>query len=689
MARDTSAGDPSAPAARTPDVCADPRWAIVEHGTDPTRHRVTESLFTVTSDGIGIRGSVEEGPDYGDPLVVATGVYAGPGAEDGLLHGPDVVDVDLAPPVTEDRRVLDLRTGVLHRTEVADVEHPLRSLRFGSITRPGVLALRVAAAADRLRPRSPRNGDAWTTTGTPYGGIGALVHEETHRSDGVRTIERLVAVDSSRRGPPGPATARRRLDLAIATGFDRLLAEQRAAWAGRWERVGVTIPDDPEIELGLRFALFHLWQLVDDREELAVGARGLTGSGYAGHVFWDADVFVLPALVTIEPRAAEAMVRYRLHRLPAARARARAEGRDGARFPWESAHDGRDVTPAEGYVGGERVPILTGLLEEHVTADVAWAVVHHATWTRPTALLTEQESALLRDTGAYWASRLCVDADGSAHVRGVIGPDEYHERVDDNAFTNALARWNLRAGARQAAVDAATRRAWRRLADALVDGYHEDTRLYEQFAGYLDLEPLLVRDLADPPVAADVLAGRDVVARSQLIKQPDALMIHHLLPSEAAPGSLVPNVEFYAPRTAHGSSLSPTAMALLHARAGQPDPALELLRLSLRIDLDDLGGTTAAGVHVGACGGAWQAVVRGFLGAAVRAGCLELDPALPSAWGSLDVRFRCLGRDVRVQASREAVAVDATGPLTVRRPADSPARWSTSTRVTYVSGGAS
>jgi trehalose/maltose hydrolase-like predicted phosphorylase len=155
VARDVPATDRPAPAARVPEVCIDPRWAIVERGIDPARHRVTESLFTVTSGGIGIRGSVEEGPDFGDPLVVATGVYAGTGAADGLLHGPDVVDVDLAPPVAEDRRVLDLRTGTLHRTEVADVEHPLRSLRFGSVARPGVLALRVEAAADRLRPRAP------------------------------------------------------------------------------------------------------------------------------------------------------------------------------------------------------------------------------------------------------------------------------------------------------------------------------------------------------------------------------------------------------------------------------------------------------------------------------------------------------------------------------------------------------
>ncbi|HEU5036641.1 MAG TPA: glycosyl hydrolase family 65 protein [Nocardioides sp.] len=672
-------------ARRVPGICVDPRWAIVEHGVDPARHRVTESLFTVVSGGIGIRGSVEEAPDFGDPLVLATGIYVGTGPDDGLLPGPDVIDVDLTPPVIADRRILDLRTGTLHRTEVG-ADRPVRSMRFASIAQPGLLAVRVEAADDRIGPCLPTGGEGWETVGTAYGGIGALAHEETHQDSGIRSVERLVAVDSCRSSPPGPRIARRRLDRATSTGFDHLLAQQRAAWARRWERVTVTVPDDPETELGLRFALFHLWQLTDDHDELAVGARGLTGNGYAGHVFWDADVFVLPALVTIDPRAAAAMVAYRVHRLPTARARARAEGREGARFPWESAYDGRDVTPDEGYVGGEEVPILTGTLEEHITADVAWAAVHHAAWTRPSGRLTGAESTLVRETAAYWASRLALDPDGSAHIRDVIGPDEYHERVDDNAFTNAMARWNLRTAARQWRVGAATRREWLRLADALVDGYDADAGIHEQFAGYSGLEPLLVRDLAEPPVAADVLAGRARVARSQVIKQPDVLMIHHLLPGEAAPGSLARDLAFYAPRTAHGSSLSPAAMALLHARAGQADAALELLRISLRIDLDDLGGTTSAGVHVGACGGAWQTIVRGFLGAAVRSGRLELDPVLPSAWGSLEVRFRCLGRDVRVRADRETVAVDASGPLTVRPRVAGAASWSTSSRVRFSGG---
>ena len=158
----------------------------------------------------------------------------------------------------------------------------------------------------------------------------------------------------------------------------------------------------------------------------------------------------------------------------------------------------------------------------------------------------------------------------------MIGPDEYHEPVDDNAFTNVMARWNLRRAADAVAaapssrhdVDADELRNWRALADGLVDGYDDDTGIYEQFAGFNRLEPLIIEDVAPRrPIAADLLLGAERVRRSQVIKQADVLMLHHLVPEEVVPGSLEPNLRYYEPRTAHGSSLSPAIHAALFARA--------------------------------------------------------------------------------------------------------------------------
>jgi trehalose/maltose hydrolase-like predicted phosphorylase len=508
------------------------------------------------------------------------------------------------------------------------------------------------------------NGMYWARTDADSGGgVGAAAVQRTRQDGEVRTVQRMAAYTASQRRRPDLRAAADALRAAEDAGFGRLLASHRAAWAARWETVDVQLRGDPAAELALRFALFQLWCGIKSRGELAVGARGLSGTGYAGHVFWDADVFTLPAVVTMDPAAAAAMIRYRLRRLEAARGRARAAGRQGACFPWESAASGEDVTPTSINFGGRDVPILTGQLEEHITADVAWAAAHYASWTgRPHQLV----APLLVDTARYWTSRCRLDDAGNAHIDDVIGPDEYHERVSDNAYTNVMARWNLRAAAdvaerTQAAAGESSR--WRDLANRIVDGYDPATGRYEQFAGYFGLEPLQVADVAKPPVAADLLLGRERVAGSQLIKQPDVLMLYHLVPDQVEPCSLGPNIDYYGPRTTHGSSLSPAITASVLARAGRPDEALAMLRIALALDLDDLTGTTGAGLHMANLGAIWQAIVAGFAGVRVRAGVMTVDPRLPEAWESLRLRFRCLGRRVRLEITRERAGIWADGPL--------------------------
>jgi trehalose/maltose hydrolase-like predicted phosphorylase len=281
-------------------------------------------------------------------------------------------------------------------------------------------------------------------------------------------------------------------------------------------------------------------------------------------VFWDSDVFVLPFLAATHPAAARAMLEYRIRRLPQARAAARALGRDGARFPWESALGGIDVTPSHAHdSSGRVVPIRTGELQEHINADLAWAVAFYIDWTGDEAFAAGPGRQLLVESARHWASRIRVDSRGRAHIYGVIGPDEYHEPVDDNAYTNVMARWNLRRAAAALERDCKEiaeeeRLRFLELADALVDGYDPATGIFEQFAGFYGLEPLIIGDIASRrPIAADLLLGADRVAAAQVLKQADVLMLDHLVPDAVAADSLVPNLDFYEPRTAHGSSLRP------------------------------------------------------------------------------------------------------------------------------------
>jgi trehalose/maltose hydrolase-like predicted phosphorylase len=319
---------------------------------------------------------------------------------------------------------------------------------------------------------------------------------------------------------------------------------------------------------------------------------------------------------------------------------------------------------------GPEIPILTGEHEEHIVADVAWAAWQYASWTGDDGFLRGPGRPLLLDTARYWASRVRLDGSGG-HIDDVIGPDEYHERVDDNVFTNVMARWNLRRAAElaRAGGDAAEDEiaTWEQLADTIVDNYDAHTGLYEQFDGYYALEPLMISDVAPTPVAADLLFGRPRISGSQVIKQPDVLMAHHLVPEEMAPGSLGPNLAFYEPRCAHGSSLSPAIHASLLARDGRPDEALRLFRMACRLDLDNLTGTTAWGLHLATFGGVWQALAHGFAGIRPQGPGLVIDPHIPSSWAELRIRLQHHGRRLEVWASPATLRVtsDAAIPVTV------------------------
>ncbi|WP_372594642.1 glycosyl hydrolase family 65 protein, partial [Actinotalea sp.] len=552
----------------------------------------------------------------------------------------------------------------------------IASLRFAAVARPGVVVR--GAAADGLRGGTPlalpdgvaasrgrEAGLSWAATRGTGGAITAVARQQVRGGQ----VERMAAYVAQPPTAGARASAAAALREALDRGVGPLLAEQREHWARQWEDSHVAIPDDPDSELALRLALFHLLGSAGEQGEAAVGARGLSGPGYRGHVFWDADVFVLPALAAVRPRSARAMLEYRLRRLGAARERARAEGRAGARFPWESGRDGTEITPDWAPDPVRPVAILTGEQEVHIVADVAWAACRYAAWTGDRSFLAGRGLPLVVEGARYWADRARWDGSGRAHLEGVIGPDEYHSGVSDNAFTNVMARWNLRAAASLAAgrASADERAAWSRLAGALVDGYDPATGTHEQFTGFGELEPFSLGDLAGRPFAADVLLGPEVVGRAQIVKQADVVMAHHLVPDELPAGSLEADLDRYLPLTCHGSSLSPGVHASVLARAGRSAEALRLFRVGARIDLDDLARTTGAGVHLAGMGGLWQAYAQGFFGLVPTPDGLQVDPRLPEEWGRAELGVRFGGSRVRVsvEGATARVVADRAVPVLV------------------------
>ena len=648
-------------------------WQVVIDEQGGREEAVRETLLTLSDGRIGTRGSLLTGSTDG-PTVLAGGRYAGRGSEEELLAAPIWNKIEGAA-AERVRRVLDLRTGTLRHELVRDDGSRLSALLFQSLARPGTACLRARGSEKMLSSPAPLAAPEQKGTETSFHRLGDFTIAESVN------VERVVAAAAEKREKGSlervvsygghelePLSA---LQSANEAGFERLYCEHRERWGERWLDSSIVIEGDPALQLAVRYSLFELISAADDSGEAAVGAGALSGSRYRGHIFWDTDVFSLPFFAATHPASARAILRYRLNRLEPARAAAQASGRAGARFPWESTRSGLDVTPHSGRLpGGEIVAIRTGRIEEHITSDVAWAADCYLAWSGDEDFAGDAQT-LFVEAARYWASRIRTDSSGAGHIYTVIGPDEYHEPVDDSSFTNVMARWTMRRAARSLAdrpradIDAGEVERWLELAGRLTDGYNPETGIYEEFAGFNKLEPIIAAELGERPFAGEALLPLARLRNSQIVKQADVVLLHHLVPDEVAEDSLAPNLAYYEPRTSHGSSLSPAVYALLMARNGQLEEAERYLRMSASFDLDDRNHTSHCGLHTATMGGVWQALVYGFAGLRPRGNALAVDPHVPEHWQALELTVRFRGTRVRVRAESERTLVWADRPVQI------------------------
>jgi trehalose/maltose hydrolase-like predicted phosphorylase len=370
---------------------------------------------------------------------------------------------------------------------------------------------------------------------------------------------------------------------------------------------------------------------------------------------------------------------YRFHTLGEARAKAARLGWRGALYAWESADTGAETTP-EQVIGPDRqvIDVLCGKQEQHISADVAYAVWQYWQASGDARFLLEAGAEILLETGRFWASRAELGDDGRRHIRGVIGPDEYHQTVDDNAFTNVMARWNIRRALDVAAVlserfperwahlsaqlglDDAELKQWRNAADAIVTGFDAATGLFEQFSGFFGLENIDLAEYEGRSVPMDVVLGRERTSRSQIVKQADVVALLALLPEEFPADAGARNFGYYEPRCGQGSSLSRSMHGLAAARLGDAERALRFFQETAAIDLADTHVAIAGGVHIAALGGLWQMAVFGFAGLSLRGDGLAFEPRLPAAWDSLGFSVQWRGRHLKLQIVQTARVFEAT-----------------------------
>ena len=472
------------------------------------------------------------------------------------------------------------------------------------------------------------------------------------------------------------------LDRAIATAtssdYDAAHAASIARWSDLWADSDLEIVGDDKADLAMRFSVYHLLIAANpDDPTVNIGAKSLSGEGYRGHVFWDTEIMMLPFFLFTQPTAARSLLGYRHHTFPGAREVAADGGNTGARYPWESADTGREECPVTTPDGQNR--FWTRDEELHVTGDVAFAIGQYVEVTGDHDYLHDEGAEILFDTARFWVSRCEPDGDQLV-LKTVMGPDEFHSHVDDNAFTNRLVKWHLdyavatydelaeqepdrlSALSDSLGITKADRDGWADAAQRIVAPVDPDCGLIEQFDGYFDRKDVPVTDwdennMPQYPEGYHHFNCED----TQLLKQPDVVQLLFQFPNDYSLATKRENYAYYEKRTLHKSSLSPSIHAIVGLQIGDSSMADEYFARSAYVDLDDNQGNTEDGMHIASAGGTWQIVVHGFAGFLATADGLSFSPALPEAWDRIRFRVHWRGRSVRADLGHDDAVFELIG----------------------------
>ncbi|VAW42237.1 Maltose phosphorylase / Trehalose phosphorylase [hydrothermal vent metagenome] len=485
------------------------------------------------------------------------------------------------------------------------------------------------------------------------------------------TITKLVSTVTSQ---DSEDVGQRAIELLRGADYGRIQTNSIAEWAKTWANSDVIIEGDPKAQLAMRFNLFQLLIAVPrQNERVSIGAKALSGYGYRGHAFWDTEVFILPFFTFTQPRLARNLLMYRYHNLPGAREKAAMNGFEGAQFPWESAADGTEVTPR--WVPSfedptELIRIWPGDIEIHITADIAYATWLYWQATADDAWMRDYGVALILEGAVFWGSRVEQEADGYYHLRDVIGPDEYHDHVDDNAYTNQMVAWHLQTALDMLAwlrAHAPTRHAqlvesldltavrlqlWNSVSQRMFINQNTDG-LIEQFSGYFDLIDADIAVLRDPARTQSMhtILGIEGANQAQVLKQPDVLMLLYLLRNQYSPEEIKVNWDYYHPRTdhEHGSSLGPAITAILACLMADPEEGYAHFMRAATVDLENSRLNADDGIHAASAGALWLATVFGFAGLRLEPEKYAFSPQLPSHWTRLAFSLELRGEKMWVE----------------------------------------
>ncbi len=556
------------------------------------------------------------------------------------------------------------------------LENPLVSEEHGSLNHQALLVhrtrrsgLRLAAGMDHT-VEGPDQSSAEIMSSPDVGRL--TIATVLRPGERLRVVKFLAYGWSSQRTRPAlhdqvvAALAGARL-----SGWDGLLAEQRAYLDEFWAGADVEIDGDAEVQQAVRFGLFHILQAGARSEQRPIPAKGLTGPGYDGHTFWDTETFVLPVLTYTQPAPAADVLRWRQLTLPIARERAGELGLDGAAFPWRTLR---------GWESSGYWPAGTAAF--HINADIADAVVRYVDATQDESFERDVGVELLVETARLWRSLGHHDMDGRFRIDGVTGPDEYSAIADNNVFTNLMAQHNLLAAADAVArhtdicprlgVTPEEAASWRDAAAAVVIPYDERLGVHPQSEGFTDHAIWDFEGTRPDQYPLLLHFPYFDLYRKQVVKQADLVLALHLRGDAFTPEEKQRDFAYYEALTVRDSSLSAATQAVMAAEIGHLELAYDYLGEAALVDLADLARNTSDGLHMASLAGAWTGLVEGFGGMRASGGRLRFAPRLPSAISRLAFRVRYRGRRIAVTVDHEEATYELRDgdPITIEHHSD-------------------
>lgn len=474
------------------------------------------------------------------------------------------------------------------------------------------------------------------------------------------------------------------LKAAAALPFSVHAEESAAVWMKKiWEPKDIQVDSANDFDqLALRFALYHLTVMTPVHDNrMNIGAKGLSGEGYKGHTFWDTEVFMLPHFILADPAGARSLIEYRYNCIGGARRKAAENGYEGAMYPWESAwiEDG-EVTPLWGaadIVTGKATKIWTGIIEQHITSDVAYGAYYYYTVTGDQEFMDRCGYELILDTAKFWQSRLEYNAELDRYeIRDVIGPDEYKEHVDNNAYTNYMAHWNIRKAMEYARMLKAekleiyarinavididgTYPKWEEKVDKIYLPRENENHIIPQDDTYLTLPNVDLSKYKASDVVGTIYNDYNMeqIDHMQVSKQADVLVLFYLMEDLFPAEVKKANFYYYEDRCLHDSSLSLSTHSILASDLHEREKAYELFERACRIDLGPVMTTSDAGIHAASFGGIWQCAVNGFAGVRVVGGKLRIQPNLPDAWKSMKAKIFWQGQELQLTVTKDSLTV--------------------------------